>query len=321
MQSVGHKLRDARLRNKLSLEQVSAHTRITLKNLHAIEADELSKIGSAFFYKSFVRQFADLVGLNYDKELSSQVQQIVGAMPEPLMPGQGDAPLPKVPSMRPVRAKRFRWLYPLASLIVMLVACSTLYAMWESSKANLGGAVASAASSVVQAFEHARSKLVRSEAGSGTPAAAPASPTDIQTAETKADPGTQDQQPAPENRMDAANAPQSSDPIGDGYRIVLSALERTWLSVTTDGKPAYTGILQATESKVLEGHDSARLRTGNAGGITVVFNGKSIGSLGARGQVITIVFTKNSYEVVEPDPRIAMSRFSPIAEQMLPLAR
>jgi cytoskeleton protein RodZ len=73
-------------------------------------------------------------------------------------------------------------------------------------------------------------------------------------------------------------------------------------------------VLDVAETKELEGHNSARIRTGNAGGVNVLFNGKTIGSLGPRGQVRTVVFTKDNYEIVEPSADIALMSFSPSGE-------
>ena len=61
MESVGEQLREQRFRKGLTLEDIHASTRISLKNLRSIENDDLSQISSAFFYKSFVRQFAEHV--------------------------------------------------------------------------------------------------------------------------------------------------------------------------------------------------------------------------------------------------------------------
>jgi hypothetical protein len=83
----------------------------------------------------------------------------------------------------------------------------------------------------------------------------------------------------------------------------LSATEPTWLSLTSDGKSAYNGMLEAATTKVLDSHDRARIRMGNAGGVNVLFNGKSLGALGKRGQVRTIEFTAAGYrEIVLPTP-------------------
>jgi hypothetical protein len=58
--------------------------------------------------------------------------------------------------------------------------------------------------------------------------------------------------------------------------------------------------LQPEDTKVFEGHDTAKIKTGNAGGLTVTFNGKEIGRLGERGQVRTVLFTRDQYEIVQP---------------------
>jgi hypothetical protein len=46
------------------------------------------------------------------------------------------------------------------------------------------------------------------------------------------------------------------------------------------------------------------MRVGNAGGIAVRLNGKEIGPIGGRGQVRTIRFTPDNFEIVEPPPAV-----------------
>jgi transcriptional regulator with XRE-family HTH domain len=85
-----------------------------------------------------------------------------------------------------------------------------------------------------------------------------------------------------------------------GVVLKLSATERTWLSVSSDGKEIFAGILQPSESKTLTGLDRATMRVGNAGGIEVRWNGKVISPLGTRGQVLTIRITPEDFEIVPP---------------------
>jgi len=85
-----------------------------------------------------------------------------------------------------------------------------------------------------------------------------------------------------------------------GVVLKLSATERTWLSVSSDGKEIFAGILQPSESKTLTGLDRATMRVGNAGGIEVRWNGKVLAPLGTRGQVLTIRITPEDYEIVPP---------------------
>ncbi|MGH9583005.1 MAG: helix-turn-helix domain-containing protein [Bryobacteraceae bacterium] len=131
MESVGEKLRRTRLQQGLTLEEVHNKTRISLKNLEAIEADDMSRFSSPFFYKSFVRQIADQLGLEY-RVLAAAVDAAADAIPEPLMPGQGDTSLPhSAPSVQNPKRSRMRWLYSLGSLLTTFALCSAAYALWE----------------------------------------------------------------------------------------------------------------------------------------------------------------------------------------------
>lgn len=85
-----------------------------------------------------------------------------------------------------------------------------------------------------------------------------------------------------------------------GVVLKLSATERTWLSISSDGKEIFAGILQPSESKTLTGLDRATMKVGNAGGIEVRWNGKVIAPLGTRGQVLTIRITPEDFEIVPP---------------------
>ncbi|MDQ2776369.1 MAG: DUF4115 domain-containing protein [Acidobacteriota bacterium] len=282
MESVGQKLREARLRLGLTLDDVNAKTRINLKYLQAIESDDLKQISSPFLYRSFVRQFAGSVALDC-AALQEAVCAAAGSMPQPLVPGQAGAPIrPRLPGLRPQRTRKLRWLMSIASLIVMLVACSSFYGMWQESRYDLQSSL---------------SGLVKSLRSS---------PNTRQVAESKP--------PSPPKSTPAIDTAKAASNL-DGFRIQLSALETTWLSVMTDGKEVYEGLLKADENKILDGRETARIRTGNAGGVEVFFNGRTIGPLGREGQVRTVVFTKNGYEVLEPQAHItAMALFTPGGE-------
>ena len=52
------------------------------------------------------------------------------------------------------------------------------------------------------------------------------------------------------------------------------------------------------ETVSFDGKETAQIRTANAGGVNVIFNGRALGPLGRPGQSRTFVFTKSGYEVV-----------------------
>jgi cytoskeleton protein RodZ len=96
-----------------------------------------------------------------------------------------------------------------------------------------------------------------------------------------------------------------SEPDGlNGVVLKLSATEKTWLSVSSGGREIFSGILQPSESKTLTGLDMGTMRVGNAAGINVHWNGKPMGPLGTRGQVLTIRFTLQDFEIVPPKDQL-----------------
>lgn len=267
MESLGPKLRQARLRCGLTLEQVSAETRIPVRILHAIEDDDTEQIGSRFFYGSFARQFAHYLGLAQD-EVNAAINFATAELPAPLVPGESGTPMPPgLAPLRPRRTKKMRWMLSVGSFAAMLSLCSGLYSVWQSSRDGVPR-------SVLHVFEGSTVKRT------------PGTESAVQR-NRDSEPKHDSVRPAPV-------------PTGTGLRLEVSALEKSWLSVSADGRQVYSGILQTSETKELEGQQTARVRTGNAGGIQVVFNGKPIGPLGPKGQVRTAVFTRDRYTIVDP---------------------
>ncbi len=122
------------------------------------------------------------------------------------------------------------------------------------------------------------------------------------------------------SRSTLSSGASSTEELANGYRVDLSALEPTWLSVTADGRQAFSGTLEPEQKKSFEGHERGRIRTGNAGGITLVFNGKPIGVVGPRGQVRDVVFTRDNYRIVQPPGNVALTSFIQTFELMKPVA-
>jgi hypothetical protein len=60
-------------------------------------------------------------------------------------------------------------------------------------------------------------------------------------------------------------------------------------------------VFEKGDTKTLDLPNGATVRVGNAGGISIVLNGTSIGTIGAHGQVRNVVFRNGSYKVVAAD--------------------
>ncbi len=283
------------MKQGLTLEMVSIDTRISLGNLEAIEADQLGHFTSPFIYKSFVKQFAaslQVITPEFAEMLGSQA----GAIPAPPVPGEDLRPLPNVPALRQARGRSvIRWAVPAATLLVVLVGCSGVYAWWENARGK--------------GFSLASSSFAKNASQPTKPVAAavptPKSPMVAANADT-----------TPSRQASSSPAPTvSSDPTTPGaIRLELAAVERTWVSVISDGKNIYSGILDPDQTKVFEGHESARVKAGNAAGVHIVFNGRVIGALGPRGQVRTAVFTTDNFEIVDPASHFEFTKVSRVTE-------
>jgi cytoskeletal protein RodZ len=71
--------------------------------------------------------------------------------------------------------------------------------------------------------------------------------------------------------------------------LKIAAGELTWVSVRIDSTKAMDHLLRAGETMTFKAHEKFVLKIGNAGGMSIFFNGIDIGPLGSSGQVIDIV--------------------------------
>ena len=85
--------------------------------------------------------------------------------------------------------------------------------------------------------------------------------------------------------------------------LALTAAEDTWVRATANGKIVFSGVIPANQTKSLDAADTVTLRVGNAGGVSITLNGKSIPALGPKGQVRVVQLTPGGeVQVVPPKP-------------------
>ena len=296
MNSIGETLRRERLRHNLSLEEVSRETRIGLKFLQAIEAEDFTKLPGGVFARSFVRQYARLLGLD-DEELAAEVQrrfQPVPAPPEERPARIGQEPqieLPKVADWEGLPSRSGSSLPALALVVVVMLVCSLIYVWWQKSRRP-----------GVAAQPPAESAQVATQQPAPAPAPAPPQQPAAAPAEPAAAPA---EAPAPSTEANAERQPVADAPPASNapIQVIVTADEATWVSARSDGKFIYAGTLQPKETKGLEANEQVRLVLGNAGGVVVTLNGKPVPPIGPRGQVRTVQLSSGGVQIVPPKPR------------------
>lgn len=293
MTSVGIILKTERERQGRGIAEIAEELCITQHYLRAIEQDDLRSLPGAFFYKSFVKQYAAI--LEVDELLLRPGVESLTAQLDPLpLPGAdpryisgthssngnhfgSDPERAPVRDLDPiVREENRRYLpdgrigFSLAALAAVLLLCSGFYAWWN------------------RAPQASASKNV-----SRPPLTAP-------VAEAKLEAPKPAQPSAP-----ALNVTSTTGPDGVNHVVLnLSATEKTWVSIVSDGKQIFSGILEPSQTKTLTGADVAKLRIGNAGGLEIQWNGKTIGPVGPRGQVRVVVFTPENFEILPGNPTL-----------------
>ncbi|MBF6978568.1 helix-turn-helix domain-containing protein [Tuanshanicoccus lijuaniae] len=76
MSALGTKLRDARIEKGYTLNTLQQMTKIQKKYLVAIEEGNLSELPGSFYIRAFVKQYADVVGLNGDDILQEYAGEL-----------------------------------------------------------------------------------------------------------------------------------------------------------------------------------------------------------------------------------------------------
>jgi cytoskeleton protein RodZ len=286
METLGAMLRRARLAQGLDLADMAERIKVNPRYLEALESDDLSSLPGGFFYKSFVRQYAAALGVD-----NSRVEEVLSALPitetEFIPPPREDASILK--EIRPVAARAvsvpglliFNGIGPsIGVLILVMLACGGFSAWWHRIQTTpLLSSSPREVSRLLPPDPEPTATPTSTETPSPTPSVTPTvTPT-----------------PTPAVTAIPATTPVPAEPPAGGVRIVITAAQDSWLRVWTDGKETWSGMLKAQESKTFDGTESARLRTGNATGLTVTWNGKPIELPGADAFVRDVTFTHDSF--------------------------
>ena len=270
MTSVGEILRRERQAQGREMPEIAEDLCITQRYLRAIEEDDIKSLPGTFFYKSFVKQYATLLGLD-ESELQAGVDALT-VTEEPLpLPGANPKyhPLRQVDPIVADSNRRYfsdrRVGLSVAALAVVLLGCSGFYTWWNK------------ASHTVQAAR-------------------------LQANGVRVIPVSSTDKPAP-----TVDVTTETGPDGVNHVVLnLSATETTWLSITSEGKNIFSGVLEPSQTKTLRASDVAKMKVGNAGGLDVRWNGKLIGPIGPRGQVRVVLFTPENFQILSPTPQTTL---------------
>jgi cytoskeleton protein RodZ len=311
---IGRELRAARLARGEDLYDIADILRIRPLYLEALERGDLGPIPGRPYAFGFLKSYADYLGLD-GRALVSELKDAAGLLPA----------APALAYRAPVDEGRSPAKLIGAVSILLAAALYTGWYAFSSGRldvADLPADLGQAAAFLVIG-EDVRGRPAPGDEVSGatTSSAEPSPPAVVvstpgpsldelrlsapeASAELVREPGpsasdaasAQAAEPSPASTaMLAALDSERRDPDAsrvfgsaeDGGRIVLRARDSSWVQVRSRSRDfVRTRTLQPGDSLVLPDRADLSLWTGNAGGIEIVVDGRSLGAVGASGQVV-----------------------------------
>ena len=275
MASIGERLRQERRRQNLDLAKVANQTRINWQFLEAIEAEAWDRLPGEFFAKSFVRQYARALGMDVS-EIDAEVEKLfeVEETASVVKPSPRHQLIPLPPFRTQVKQHGFRkrrWLTQLVSFVGVGLLCYGTYRLWQSGRKALS--------------PPAKHTTTSSPVRTG--------PAVSLEPERRVEDGSLPY--VPRQGLPPENPP--APPLPDKLLVSLVATEKTWVSLRVDGRDVFSGILSPGDRRSFEGTGMVRLHTGNAAGLVIQWNGKPVGSIGRRGEVCLVEFTREGVRI------------------------
>lgn len=293
MGAFGDKLRREREMRGVTIAEMSESTKISKRWLQALEDEEFDILPGGVFNRGFVRSYARFLGINEEQAVADYV-----AASNEQPPAEDKFPLEihekeGTPPLNPKRS-----FVPVALAIIALVLVVGGWTWWVKHKAQITAAHSSQAPQPAVASQPAPSTQTQPvSAATSSENTALASEQSTDPNASKENSGTkQDGSAMPEKTTVEADpdAKQTSvetkKDLTKAFTVSIKAKESSWISIVADGKTRWEGMLDPNTERSIKAGKELVLKTGNAAGLDISYNGKPLGALGKENQVRTLTF-------------------------------
>ena len=258
MAGEGALLRAAREKKGWSLRDAEEATKIRMRYLEALEEENYDILPGAVYVKGFLRNYAKYLEIDPD-EIIAMYQESAEQKPQ-------ERPQETTPVMVASRS-RPKWLKALVIGAVVVAAIFTASYLIGSNDGD-----------------------VQSPASGYLPTPVPNAP------ENPAPPAEPQGGDPPSDEEPNAENPSSETPVYEGLVLELRLSEDCWLSYRVDNQPVVEKTYPAGTVMTLHAQQSVTFFSiGNAGGLTIIANGRELPKLGKSGDVVrNYVVTKDN---------------------------
>ncbi|MBI5903693.1 MAG: DUF4115 domain-containing protein, partial [Deltaproteobacteria bacterium] len=257
----------------VTLQKMHEATKVQMKHLEALEADDYSSLPHPTFVRGFIKSYCKVLGLDetdallrYEMYLRENAPPSGGAESAAAREGETwQEPINRLRERLPNKPTR-----NIAALVAAGVAMMVIFYFF--SVRHKKGSVPTERNEAA-AVKTEDQKIA--EPQEATPASAPDA--------VKDGAGTD----GGKTVQEAVKPPPDGD--GKAHTLTVRASERTWIRVRMDNDEPFDVMLQKGESIVWKAGRNLSVLVGNAGGVEMVFDGKRLSSLGKSGAVVSLV--------------------------------
>lgn len=284
MASFGVRLKQQREQRGITLEEISATTKIGTRMLVALEQDHFDQLPGGIFNKGFIRAYARCLDLDEDQAIADYL--VATGTPPPDKDKDKDRDrdrrsdgLSESSFDLHAESERRDSNLPWGTFAILLLLIALGFAGWGFYSR--------------EARKNVR-KLLPPVAASKTAVASPnlVSTTPVSNQPVAAHPvSAQLTTPSPTARPLAVPKPLS-------LRITLHS--DSWLFVTSDGREILQGSFTAPTEKTIHATKEIVVKAGDVGALDFEFNGKTLPAQGANGEVKILTFDATGLHASAP---------------------
>jgi cytoskeleton protein RodZ len=272
MGTFGEHLKREREMRGVSLDEITAATRIATRFLQAIENEQWDQLPGGVFNRGFVRAVARYLGLDEEDTVAEYAAAIGDRPTVPVWTGSPPAVTGGLP-----------WLaWILSAVVVLALATGGWFGVrrifaWRASRHAAQVATENATTAVDD----------------------PALPSANEPAPYSADPATT-------HASDSSVPPRTADsplataggPISPAdvvpFKLKVEADKTTTVVVEADAHRVFEGTMKAGEGRVFTALDKIQVSAGDAGALLLELNGKTLAPIGPPGREGTTTLTRES---------------------------
>jgi len=255
----GDHLRREREMRGVSLEEISAATRISTRFLEAIEREQWDQLPGGVFNRGFIRAVARFLGLDEDDIVSEYALETRGRVEAGVV------------SDPPIERGR-RWGPAIAALVVLMAVLGSGWVVY----ARYGGRIVSRLH-LRPASSEATAKSTNSARAAASKPGAPVNPVSAPEGSL----------PATTSSIPAATA----EPSPEKLTLKMEAGKPADVKVTVDGKSIFEGHVEPGQVNHFEALDSFEIFSSDPTALFLELNGQTVPPIGLPGQPGTLTLT------------------------------